>query len=71
MNVIENQQGNQARMNNPETPAALGTRHRTKKSKHITEKMNNTDPTYKSGKDQMLAKDKQFLFLIRNLMCYS
>ena len=30
MNIIENQQGNQARMNNPETPAALGTRHRTK-----------------------------------------
>jgi len=61
-------------MANPEAQATFG--HKTqnkgkKKTTYKTKKMSNTNPTKKTGVNPyVLAKSKQFLFLIRHLACY-
>ena len=51
-NKFERKPKGQSRMDNLETPATLGTRHRTNKTKnttHQSELMSNTDPTKNQG----------------------
>jgi len=66
----------QSKIDNPETKATLGTRHRTKtnKTKISTENWKRwatQTPPKKRGWTQILAKIKQFLLLTRLLSCYS
>ena len=63
-------------MDNIETQATLGTRHRyedqqNKNTTQKTKKITNTDPTKNRRWTQKLEKGKQFLFLIRQSPCYS
>jgi len=61
-------------MDNPETIATLDTQdtwRRTNKTENTTHKTKMPDHTKNRGWTHVLAKGKQFLFLIRHPPCYS